>query len=60
MARKERVFRVQHDGAHAPLDSGIVDINMAISQDRFKPSRYFAMCLSASPVGDLAETCPRL
>ena len=56
MARKERVFRVQHDGAHAPLDSGIVDLNMAISQDRFKPSRYFAMCLSASPVGDLAET----
>jgi hypothetical protein len=34
MAHKERVFRVQHDGAHAPLDGGIVDLDTAISQEQ--------------------------
>ena len=34
MARKERVFTVQRDGAHATLDGVIVDLDTAISQEQ--------------------------
>ena len=59
MAREERVFALQRDGADCALNGVAVHLDATIGQEQDQPVPVLAMYLTASPEGDFAETCVR-
>ena len=59
VSREERVLSLQRDGRMV-RSTGLLSISMRPSvRNRRRPSQYLTMYLSATPVGDLVDTCFR-